>query len=204
MALDDATLAQPSPLDTDEIPVVVVETRSRPARERTWALGGIAVAVAVFEMACGLVLLFFYRPGLPTAHLDLVDLSQTSRFGFVRELHHWGSHALVIVVALHLFRVVVTGSYRTPRRFNFQVGVALGILVLLGAATGHLLPWDDGSQWLIRGLSAAGMPAGGATLTAIHALHVGVLPVAGALLVVYHLRRARTDGAGQAAPRRAE
>ena len=31
MALDDATLAEPSPLDTDEIPVVVVEPRSGPA-----------------------------------------------------------------------------------------------------------------------------------------------------------------------------
>jgi quinol-cytochrome oxidoreductase complex cytochrome b subunit len=193
--LDDATLAEPSPLDTDEIPVVVAEARSRPAWKRTWALGGIAVAVAVFQVLCGLVLLFFYRPGVPTAHLDVVDLAEASRFAWVRELHHWGSHALVIVAALHLFRIVATGSYRAPRQVNFQVGVALGVVVLLSAATGYLLPWDERSQWLIRALSAAGAPPGGATLTALHALHSGALPVAGALLAVYHLRRARTDGA---------
>lgn len=203
MALDDATLAQPSPLDTDEIPVVVVAKRSRPAWTRTWALGGIAVAVAVFQVSCGLVLLFFYRPGLPAAHLDVVDLAQASRFGFVRELHHWGSHALVIVVALHLFRIVVSGSYRKPRRFNFQVGVALGVVVLLSAASGYLLPWDDGSRWLSQALSTAGFAADGAARV-IHALHSGVLPVAGALLVVYHLRRARTDDAGPASWRSPE
>lgn len=198
MALDDATLAEPSPLDTDEIPVVVVKARPRPAWTRTWALGGVAVTLAVLQVLGGLLLLFFYRPGVPTAHIGLVDLDQASRFGFVRQLHLWGSHALVIVVALHLLRTVVIGSYRAGRRLNFQAGVVLGVLVLLSAATGYVLPWDDRSEWLTWALAKGGMPTGGATLTAVHALHSAVLPVAGALLAVFHLRRARLDGAGSA------
>lgn len=193
MDLDDATRAEPSPLDTDEIPVVVVEARPRPAWTRAWSLGGIAATVAVFQVLCGLALLFFYRPGVPAAHLDLVDLAEASRFGYVRALHVWGSHVLMIVVALHFFRVVATGSYREPRSFNFLVGLALGIVVLFSAVTGYLLPWDERSQWLIGALSAAGAAPDGATLTAVHALHSGVLPVAGALLALYHLRRARID-----------
>lgn len=199
MALDDATLAEPSPLDTDEIPVVVVARLSRPVWARTWALGGIAVVLAVFQVLTGVALLFFYRPGVPSAHLSLVDLDQASHFGYVRELHVWGSHALVVVVALHLFRTVVTGSYRAPRSFNFQAGVVLGGVVLLSAASGYLLPWGERSQWLIQALAEAGVAGDDASLTAIHALHSGVLPVAGALLAVYHLRRARLDGAGLAA-----
>ena len=116
MALDDATQAHPSPLDTDEIPVVVVAPPARPIWSRTWALGGIAVVLAGFAALTGLGLMFHYRPVTETAHLDLVDLVEASRFAFVRELHRWSAHALLIVTALHLFRIVVAGAYRPPRQ----------------------------------------------------------------------------------------
>ena len=209
MALDETTLApaapaEPSPLDTDEIPVVV-EKRRPSALQGAGSLGTVALVLIVSQALGGLGLLFFYRPLVASAHLDLVDLVEVSRFGYVRELHLWGSHALVIVVALHLFQAVVTGTYRSPKCLNFQVGVALGGLVLLLAVTGYVLPWDEHAQWLLRVLDSDsamsdGPPSGDtrpgdAVLTAIYALHCGVLPVVAVLAILYHLHRARRDAA---------
>lgn len=151
------------------------------------------MTVGAAEALTGLGLLFFYRPVAASAYFDLVDLAARSPFAYLRELHRWGSHALLIVVGLHLFRVLVAGAYRPPRRYNYQVGVALGILCLLLAVTGYLLPWDRHAQWLLDLLAAAGIGRGDALLTGAHALHCGVLPVAGGLLIVHHLRRARRD-----------
>lgn len=168
---------------------------ARPAWSRTWALGTIAVVVAVCEALSGLGLLFFYRPVAAAAHFGLVDLAETSPFAFVRQLHLWGGHALLIAAALHLFRVVVAGDYRPPRRHNYQVGVVLGLVVVALALTGYLLPWDRHAQWLLALLAPAGVAGGDAFLTAVFALHCGVLPVAGTLLIVHHLGRARRDDA---------
>lgn len=195
MALEDATQVQPSPLDTDEIPIVVLSPRRRSVWSATWALGGIAVTLAALLAATGLLLLFHYRPAVATAYQDLVHLTEVSRFGFVRVLHRWAAHALLIAVALHLFRVVVAGAYHPPRRSAYHIGGALGLIILFSALTGYLLPWDRQAQWLIRTLVELGLPTGDSILTSAFALHCGVLPTLGGLLLYIHLRRARRDGA---------
>ena len=67
----------------------------------------------------------------------------------MRELHRWGAHAMVITVWLHMFRVFMTGSYKPPREFNWNVGVILLVLTLLLSFTGYLLPWDQLAIWAI-------------------------------------------------------
>lgn len=119
--------------------IQAAEIRDQPAT--TWALGSLAVFLFAAEAFTGLALLFHYRPGADAA-ADLVDLREASAFGFVQELHHWGSHALVIVVWLHLLRVLASASYRSPRHYNWAVGVALLILTLLLATTGTALSSD--------------------------------------------------------------
>jgi len=67
----------------------------------------------------------------------------------MREMHRWGAHAMVIAVWLHMFRVFMTGSYKPPREFNWNVGVILLVLTLLLSFTGYLLPWDQLAIWAI-------------------------------------------------------
>src|SRR5712664_1662856 len=50
---------------------------------------------------------------------------------------------------LHMFRVFMTGSYKPPREFNWNVGVILLVLTLLLSFTGYLLPWDQLAIWAI-------------------------------------------------------
>ena len=43
----------------------------------------------------------------------------------------------------------MTGSYKPPREFNWNVGVVLLVLTLLLSFTGYLLPWDQLAIWAI-------------------------------------------------------
>jgi len=56
---------------------------------------------------------------------------------------------MVISVWLHMLRVFLTGSYKPPREFNWNVGVILLVLTLLLSFTGYLLPWDQLAIWAI-------------------------------------------------------
>ena len=87
----------------------------------------------------GLLLMFYYRPTLEYAYADIVGLREHVPLGIMREMHRWGAHAMVITVWLHMFRVFMTGSYKPPREFNWNVGVIMLVLTLLLSFTGYLL-----------------------------------------------------------------
>jgi quinol-cytochrome oxidoreductase complex cytochrome b subunit len=42
---------------------------------------------------------------------------------FLRNLHRWSAHAMVLLVFAHMFKVFYRGAYRTPREFNWVIGV---------------------------------------------------------------------------------
>jgi menaquinol-cytochrome c reductase cytochrome b subunit len=195
VALEHATVAEPSPLDTDEVPILIAEAVARSRASRTWTLGAVAVGLLIFAAVSGLGLLFYYRPLVAAAHPGLVDLMEVSRAGFLRGLHRWAAHLFLITIFLHLLRVVVTGAYRPPRRANYHVGVVLLVISLLFMMTGWILPWDRHAQWLLAAFGPSGYSLAESRLLSIYALHCGVLPVVGSLLVLYHLQRAHRDDA---------
>lgn len=124
----------------------------------TFCLGGLAFFLFLVETVTGLLLMFYYRPTLEYAYLDMLVLEHGVRFGLIlRNLHRWGAHAMVIVVMFHMLRVFLTGSYRPPREFNWVIGVSLLVLTLLLSFTGYLLPWDQLAFWAITvGTNMAG------------------------------------------------
>ena len=115
----------------------------------TWCMGGITFFLFLVEVATGLLLMFYYHPTVEYAYVDIVDLREQVPLGVMRELHRWGAHAMVITVWLHMLRVFMTGSYKPPREFNWNVGVFLLVLTLLLSFTGYLLPWDQLAMWAV-------------------------------------------------------
>ena len=103
--------------------------------------------------------------------------------GIMRELHRWGAHAMIITVWLHMMRVFLTGSYKPPREFNWNVGVILLVLTMLLSFTGYLLPWDQLAMWAVtvgtnmaRATPLAGYEGPGASFIAlrdINLVHAG-------------------------------
>jgi quinol-cytochrome oxidoreductase complex cytochrome b subunit len=94
--------------------------------------------------------MFYYHPNTRDAYMDMKDLEFTVPFGmYMRNMHRWAAHLMVITVMLHMFRVFMTGSYKPPREFSWVIGVMLLVLTLLLSFSGYLLPWDQLGFWAI-------------------------------------------------------
>jgi quinol-cytochrome oxidoreductase complex cytochrome b subunit len=177
----------------------------------TWCMGGLTFFLFLVETFTGLLLMFYYRPTVAYAYMDIIDLAEQVPLGIMRELHRWGAHAMVITVWLHMFRVFMTGSYKPPREFNWNVGVILLVLTLLLSFTGYLLPWDQLALWAVTvGTSMGGYtPVFGdevkfvllgskeisqETLLRWYVLHVLFLPFIIVIFMAVHFWRVRKDG----------
>jgi quinol-cytochrome oxidoreductase complex cytochrome b subunit len=188
-----------------KVPKEIVRTRT------TGRLGFIAVTLYMILFVSGTYLMFFYHPAPPDAYFDMHSLSTAVAFGqFVRNVHRWAAHLMVLVVFLHLMRVFYAGAYRRPRQFNWVIGVVLLVLTLLMSFTGYLLPWDQLSYWAItvgtniagylpllgnqaRLLLLGGNEVGSATLLRFYVLHIYVIPAAMVLVIAIHIWRVRKD-----------
>jgi quinol-cytochrome oxidoreductase complex cytochrome b subunit len=115
----------------------------------TWCMGGITFFLFLLETITGVLLMFYYRPTIEYAYNDIIALREHVPLGIMRELHRWGAHAMVLAVWLHMLRVFLTGSYKPPREFNWNIGVILLLLTMLLSFTGYLLPWDQLAIWAI-------------------------------------------------------
>jgi quinol-cytochrome oxidoreductase complex cytochrome b subunit len=189
----------------------------------TLCAGGISFLLFLVTVVTGAILMFHYRPSPVHAHGDLLLLSQDVPFGaFLRSLHRYAGDGMVIAVFVHMVRVLLTGSYKSPREFNWVVGVVLLVLTLAIAFTGYLLPWDQKGYWAttvatnmlagtplvgadgpgalvsadrdLRVALLGGAAVGPATLIRFYVLHCLVLPLAAGLLMALHFWRVRKDG----------
>jgi len=178
----------------------------------TGRLGFIATVLFTILFVSGTYLMFFYHPAVPQAYFDMHELHTSIAFGqFVRNVHRWSAHLMVLVVFVHMMRVFYSGAYKAPRQFNWLVGVGLLLLTLLLSFTGYLLPWDQLAFWAItvgtniagyvpiigdtaRQMLLGGLDVGGAALLRFYVLHIYVLPGLVVLLLGVHIWRVRKDG----------
>jgi quinol-cytochrome oxidoreductase complex cytochrome b subunit len=116
----------------------------------TWGMGGITFYLFIVLTFTGVLLMFYYHPTKLDAFRDILYLEHDVPFGkLLRNMHRWAAHLMVITTWLHMFRVVLTGSYKRPREFNWCVGVVLLVLTLLLSFTGYLLPDDQLGFWAV-------------------------------------------------------
>ncbi len=116
----------------------------------TWGMGGITFYLFIVLTFTGVLLMFYYHPSKIQAFRDILYLEHDVPFGrLLRNMHRWGAHLMVITVWLHMFRVFLTGSYKKPREFNWNIGVILLVLTLLLSFTGYLLPDDQLGFWAV-------------------------------------------------------
>jgi quinol-cytochrome oxidoreductase complex cytochrome b subunit len=178
----------------------------------TLRLGFIASVLFLILFVSGTYLMFFYHPAVPQAYFDMHTLHTSVAFGqFIRNIHRWSGHLMVLVVFIHMIRVFYAGAYRAPRQFNWVVGVGLLLLTLLLSFTGYLLPWDQLAFWAItvgtniagyvpllgdgaRQILLGGREVGGDALLRFYVLHIYVLPAFVVLLLSVHIWRVRKDG----------
>jgi quinol-cytochrome oxidoreductase complex cytochrome b subunit len=116
----------------------------------TFRLGWLSTYFVFFETLTGVLLMFWYTPSPEIAYGDMQNILSNVPLGqFVRDLHRLGAEAMVLIVALHMMRTWVTGSYKKPRQFTWFTGVLLLVITGLLSFTGYLLPWDQLAWWAV-------------------------------------------------------
>jgi quinol-cytochrome oxidoreductase complex cytochrome b subunit len=178
----------------------------------TFHLGAIALVLFGALTATGLMLMLYYHPSVPQAYSDMKELQFVVSNGvFLRNMHRWAAHAMVLVVMLHMLRVFYHKAFRPPREFNWVVGVVLLLITLLLSYTGYLLPWDQLAFWgvsvgtnMVRSMPLLGPPVrflllggnivGENALLRFYVLHCALLPTLLVLGIAVHLWRVRKDG----------
>ena len=187
-----------------------------PAAQARWrytlGAGGIALFLTLLLVITGALEMFYYIPTPTDAPLSIQTITYLVPFGgLIRNIHFWSAQLLIIFSAVHLVRVVFTGAYIPPRRFNYLLGLILFLFFILLNFTGYILRWDTGIQWaLIVGTNLiktiplignnsyqiliGGTQPGSAALIRFYAWHIFGLAIMTAILIGWHIFRVRRDG----------
>ena len=116
----------------------------------TFRLGWLSTFMFVWETITGIFLMIFYTPRPGTAYSDIWNILTNVPLGaLMRDLHRLGAEVMVLVVALHMLRTFITGSYKVPRQFTWLTGMLLLVLTLVLSFSGYLLPWDQLAYWAV-------------------------------------------------------
>lgn len=190
-----------------------------------YVLGSSLAFIFSLQIVTGILLALYYAPTPDHAYASVTFIQNQALFGsFVRGLHHWGASFMMVLVALHMLRVFVFGSYKKPREIVWLLGVGLMALVFGFAFTGYLLPWDQKAYWatvvgtnvagtapvvggLLLRIVRGGTELGNLALSRFFAVHTYILPWGLAILAGLHvflLERAGAGGAYDAAKRTPE
>ena len=190
-----------------------VKVRERAIRfSYTFYLGFASFFLFVILVVTGLVLMLYYQPAIPNAYHNMKDLQYVVSNGlFLRNMHRWAAHLMVITVFLHMLRVFFAGAFRPPRQLNWIIGVILFLITLLLSYTGYLLPYDQLAFWAVTVgknmanyvplvghklsfLLLGGNTIGEYTLVRFYVLHCVIIPLVAAGLIALHFWRIRKDG----------
>jgi ubiquinol-cytochrome c reductase cytochrome b subunit len=174
--------------------------------------GSTLVFAFVVQIVTGMILWSAYSPSAQTAWESVYYIQHDMTGGWLlRGVHHYMSHTMVVLLAIHFVQVVVDGAYRAPREINFWIGLVMMQLLLGLAITGYLLPWDEKGYWAtkvatnmvalvplvgttLQKLLVGGSEYGHHTLTRFFALHAGVLPGILIVCTLIHVALFRRHG----------
>ncbi len=203
-----------------------------PTRVHRWSLrwsyslglGLICAASFLLLLVTGVLLMFYYKPSTVLAYQSIQDIHYVIPSGrFMRNIHRWGAHIMVVAVILHMARVFYTSSYKKPREMNWVFGLVLLVLTLGLSFSGYLLPWDQLAYWATTiGANIAQSPkeltdalgitpyfdpggfqkmlllgsrsVGEEALIRFYVLHIMVLPLLMVVFLGLHFWRIRKDG----------
>ena len=168
-------------------------------------LGGITLFLFFIQVATGILLLLYYRPGANEAFESVQYIMTQVRFGWlIRSIHSWSANLMIFSTFAHIFSVLFLKAYRKPRELTWVSGVILLFLVMGFGFSGYLLPWntlaffatkvgtDIADQVPLIGrplmiFLRGGDEVTGATTDRFFGFHVAVLPGLATSLILVHL-----------------
>lgn len=178
-----------------------------------YTLGTSLITIFILQAASGVVQLFYYVPSVDHAYDSVSYLRTEVPFGWlVHNMHYWGAQAMVLLVALHMMRVYIWGSYKKTA-LTWFLGIGLVLTTMAISFTGAPLIWDQAGYWagevgssiagevpvvgdLQKIILRGGEVMGQLALSRFFVFHIGVFVPLLALLVGAHIASFRTSGVG--------
>lgn len=190
----------------------------------TLGLGVASFWLFVLLTITGVMLMLFFKPTAAEAYNSIKEIMYAVPGGrWLRNVHRWAAHLMIVTVILHMARVFFTHSYQKPREFNWLLGIGLLALTFGLGFTGYCLPWDQLAYWaitigsniagssreltdalqisrffdpgtLIRKTLLGSLEIGDECLLRFYWLHCVLLPIMAAMLIGVHFWRIRKDG----------
>ena len=190
----------------------------------TFGLGFILASLFLIMIMTGLILMIYYTPTVENAYDSVKDIVFVVPGGrYIRNIHRWAAHGMVLVALLHLLRTFFTGAYFGKRKLNWIIGVGIMVVVLFMNFSGYLLPWDQLAYWAVtigsniaasfreltdllgitsfidiggflKKLLIGGDSVGQPALTRFFMFHVIFLPLTLLIMTGWHFWRIRKDG----------
>jgi cytochrome b6 len=179
--------------------------------------GGLSLFFFIVQVATGILLLLYYRPGADSAYESVSFIIAKVSFGWlIRAIHSWSANLMILMVFIHMFSVFFTRAYRQGRELTWLTGMGLLGLALFFGFSGYLLPWNELAYFATKvgtGMAGAVPVAGkflmvlmrgseevtGATVTRFFGLHVAVLPALFSVLLTVHLIMIQRQGMSEPA-----
>lgn len=200
------------PLDGNALRSNINEPIPAHLKSYWYALGGTPLFLLIVQVITGILLTFHYRADSAQAFASVERITNDVSFGwFIRSLHHWAAHLMILSVFLHMVRVFMTGAYRKPREFSWVIGCGILLVVILMGFTGYSLIRDQNTFWGVnvaselmsqaplvgedlRNLLLGGPENGDRTVSRLFVFHIGVLPTLLFLMLIAHLGLVRLHG----------
>jgi len=113
-------------------------------------LGDLGFYFFYIMLVSGTYLFFYYEPTVAGSFDQLHRLTREQWYlgGIMRSLHRYAADGMVLVMALHALKELVTGRFRGARWFSWMTGVPLIIMVYLSGIIGFWLVWDQLGQFI--------------------------------------------------------
>ena len=174
--------------------------------------GGITMFFFIIQVATGILLLLYYRPGADTAFESVKFIITKVEFGWlIRAIHSWSANLMILAAFIHMFSVYFTKAYRRPRELTWLTGIGLLGLGMFFGFSGYLLPWNELAFFATKvgtGMVGAVPVVGdfflklmrgspevtGATITRFFGWHVAILPALFTVILTVHLILVQRQG----------
>jgi cytochrome b6 len=168
-------------------------------------MGGVTLFLFIVQVFSGILLLFYYKPGVDSSFESVRFIMTKVQFGWlIRSIHSWSANFMVFFIFIHMFSTFFTRAYRKPRELTWISGFILLSLALGFGFSGYLLPWNelaffatkvgtdivgavpligDAVKIVLRG----GEEVTGGTLLRFYAFHVAMIPALFTIFLGIHL-----------------
>lgn len=192
--------------------LATIRLRVLPAGPR-WAYSTASCLLWLFliQLVTGLLLMLSYSPSTTTAWASVHFIEQSPAGHFLRGVHHFASHALIILCGVHVVRVLLARAFQAPRELLWITGLLMFPLMLVWAISGNPLSGGlkgvsqieveghiiGSTPWvgpLIQRILIGGEEVGHLTLTHLYFLHVGLLPLLVIGLLLFHIGQVYRHG----------